>query len=156
MTHPKAAALGLALLLAVSPATAQSVTATDPVGVLRAVQEAGYTATLTTDNLGDPKIDAANAETAFAIFFYGCVEGAACTNVQFSAGYDLATPTTASRMNDWNRENRFGRAFIDDEGDPFLRMDVVLRGRGMATGSFSYQLEYWDLLLGEFERFIDW
>lgn len=132
------------------------VTASDPEGVMRAMQEEGYLATMGTDDLGDPKISSKVSESNFSVFFYGCNNGIECTSIQFSSGYDLDIPMNAKRINDWNRENRFGRAFVDDEGDPFIRMDIVLASAGNSAGSFSYNLDFWRLLIEDFEDFIDW
>ncbi|WP_179380244.1 YbjN domain-containing protein [Jannaschia marina] len=132
------------------------ISASDPERVQRAMQEAGYLATMGTDDLGDPKISSKVSESNFSVFFYGCNNGTQCTSVQFSSGYDLDIPMNAKRINDWNRENRFGRAFVDDEGDPFIRMDVVLAEAGNSTESFAYNLDFWRLLIEDFEDFIDW
>ncbi|CTQ49872.1 YbjN domain-containing protein [Jannaschia donghaensis] len=132
------------------------VAASDPEGVMRAMQQEGYLATMGTDDLGDPKISSKVSESNFSVFFYGCNNATDCTSIQFSSGYDLDIPMNAKRINDWNRENRFGRAFVDDEGDPFIRMDIVLAEAGNSTGSFSYNLDFWRLLIEDFEDFIDW
>lgn len=146
-----------ALVCVTQGAAAQTfVTASDPEGVMRAMQEEGYLATMSTDDLGDPKISSKVSESNFSVFFYGCNNGTSCTSVQFSSGYDLDIPVSAKRINDWNRENRFGRAFVDDEGDPFIRMDIVLANEGNSAGSFSYNLDFWRLLIEDFEDFIDW
>ncbi|SDY62309.1 Putative sensory transduction regulator [Jannaschia faecimaris] len=150
------------VLAAVLACTAQAamaqdnVSAADPEGVMRAMQEEGYLTKMGLDDVGDPKISSKVLESNFSVFFYGCNNGTQCTSVQFSSGYDLDIPMNAKRINDWNRENRFARAFVDDEGDPFIRMDVVLAGDGNSVGSFSYNLDFWRLLIEDFEDFIDW
>jgi len=31
-------------------------------------------------------------------------------------------------INDWNRGARFGRAYVDDSGDPVVELDLLLAG----------------------------
>lgn len=147
------------LALATAPAAAQDATlvsAAAPESVKRAMQEVGYLATMGMDDLGDPKIDSKVSDSNFSVFFYGCNNGVGCTSVQFSSGYDLDIPLSAKKINDWNRENRFARAFVDDDGDPFIRMDVVMAPPGVTAASLAVNLDFWRILIEDFEDFIDW
>lgn len=151
--------LAAALVLA-APAFAQDapnlISAANPEGVMRAMQEEGYLATMGVDNVGDPKISSKVSQSNFNVYFYGCNNGVDCTSVQFSSGYNLDIPISAKRINDWNRENRFARSYVDDEGDPFIRMDIVMADGGVAETSFAYDLDFWRILVEDFEDFIDW
>jgi hypothetical protein len=38
------------------------------------------------------------------------------------------TDATLRKVNDWNRDKRFSRAYIDDDGEPVLELDLDLTG----------------------------
>ncbi|HEX2763070.1 MAG TPA: YbjN domain-containing protein [Allosphingosinicella sp.] len=137
-----------------APAGAQTVKAQDPQSVVQALQGAGYKATLGTDKVGDPMITSGVSGTTFQIFFYNCTEHKDCATVQFHSGYDLTTPVTLDRINEWNRSQRFGRAFLDKENDPILEMDVDLDDGGITPLLFIDNIEFWASILGNFEKHI--
>jgi len=136
------------------PAQAQMVRAQDPGSIVRALQGAGYAARLGTDKVGDPMITSGVSGTTFQIFFYNCTNNRQCATVQFHSGYDLRNPVSLERLNEWNRSQRFGRAFLDKENDPILEMDVDLDDGGLSTLLFIDNIEFWGTILGNFERHI--
>lgn len=145
-----AAAMGAYAL----PAHAQMVRAQDPQSVVSAMQGAGYTAKLGVDKVGDPKIDSSVSGSRFTVFFYNCTANKACATIQFHSGYDITTPVPLERINEWNRSQRFGRAYLDKEGDPVIEMDLDLDDGGLSAALFTDNLEFWDAVLGKFERHI--
>ncbi len=145
------AALGLA---ASAPAGAQMVRAQEPESLVKALQAEGYAAKLGTDKTGDPMITSGVSGTTFQIFFYNCTGGAACATVQFHSGYDLTSEVSLERINEWNRGQRFGRAFLDKENDPILQMDVDLDDGGMSRALFIDNVQFWASVLGKFEQHI--
>ncbi|MBN2907734.1 MAG: YbjN domain-containing protein [Rhodobacteraceae bacterium] len=150
-------ALAFATLSALAAGTAQAeVVAANPMGVLKALQDYGYAATMSTDNTGDPKISAKVSKSNFVVFFYGCTDNADCASVQFYVGYDVNGTVSALKMNEWNRNKLFSKATVDDEGDPALEMDVNLDFDGSGDQNFNDTLDIWRLSIEEFEEFIDW
>ncbi|RZI55358.1 MAG: YbjN domain-containing protein [Zymomonas sp.] len=137
------------------PAAAQMVRAQDPQSVLAAMKAGGYSdATLGKDGEGDPKISAKIDGTTFHVYFYNCTGNKACATVQFHAGYDLKKPIKLERINEWNRTHRFGRAYVDDEGDPILQMDLDLDDGGVSRLLFIDNLEFWSTVVSKFEQHI--
>ena len=134
------------------PAQAQMVNAQEPNSVVSALLDAGYSAKLGTDAVGDPMITSSVGGTSFQIFFYNCVQHKACATVQFHSGYDLESPVGLELINNWNRTQRFARAFLDKENDPVLEMDVDLDDGGMSRLLFIDNIEFWDTILVEFEK----
>ncbi len=133
------------------------VLANDPAGILKRLQSYGYPATMTTDNQGDPKIETRVSDTKFNIYFYGCDNNHAnCTAIQFGAGYDLQDGISALKINEWNRDQRFAKAYIDDESDPFLEMDVNMFADGVGEKNFEDMVEIWRKQVENFEDYIDW
>lgn len=48
-------------------------------------------------------------------------------SLQFHCGW-TSTDATLRRVNAWNQGKRFSRAYIDDDGDPHLELDLDLAG----------------------------
>ncbi len=138
------------------PAEAQMVTAGKPDTLVKALQAAGYSAKLEKDGTGDPMIKSAVNGHPFRIVFYGCKANRDCATITFAAGFDKKKETSLDSINDWNRENRFGRAYLDDEGDPILGMDVDLDDGGISPALFTDNLEFWTAVNGAFQKHIGW
>ncbi|MBK7284492.1 MAG: YbjN domain-containing protein [Sphingomonadales bacterium] len=136
-------------------AQAQMVRAQDPSSVVRALQGAGYKAEMTKDEGGDPLIRSTSSGSNFAIFFFGCTKNVDCRTIQFFAGYDRDKSPSLSQMNDWNSRKRFGRAYVSDKGAARIEMDVDLDDGGISTKLFEDNLEFWVLLMAQFEKHID-
>jgi Putative bacterial sensory transduction regulator len=164
----KAISDGLAALLggatqgdgAVDPGPAPALTgglvdASSPQALANLMQQAGYRAVLTTDNVGDPKIESSAAGADFSIYFYGCENGQNCLSLQYTSGYDLPDGASLGLMNDWNGTKRFGFAYLDNENDPFLNYDVNM-SYGVSEQNFLDSLSLWDSILADFHAHIDW
>ncbi len=156
MNQTHAIALAAVLTAAATTASADQITATNPWNVMSAMQSFGLVATLTTDSAGDPKIESRVSRSQFNVYFYGCDDGKDCTSVQFSAGYNLDDGLSYARANAWNVDKRFTRVALDEESDPFLRMDVNLDYEGVGEDNFEDTLDLWRILIEDFEEFIDW
>ena len=142
-----------AALLAV-PASAQNVRASDPQTIVQALQGAGFKAELRKDGEGDPMIVSASSGSEFRVIFYGCTANKNCATIQFLSGYEVKTPVTLAKINEWNKTKRFARAFLDNEGDPIILMDVDLDDGGLSKALFIDNLEFWVSLLNGFEAHI--
>lgn len=138
-------------------ATAENLWASDPQSILFAMQDAGYAATLgKSSSTGNPKISSRISQSNYAVFFYGCRDHRDCTSIQFSAGYNLDSPMSAARANEWNRHQRFAKVYINDSGTPILRMDMTMEGDGTGRRNFAYSLDFWRRQTENFEKFINW
>lgn len=146
-----AAAAALAL-----PAQAQTVTASDPSSVVQALEAAGLPARQTVDELGEPQIDSNVGDTNFSIFFFDCTNGRDCRSIQFHASYEHPVPA-ASVFDIWNRDVRYGRAFVSERGHPTMEMDVNLDAPGgISRALFRDSLDLFVVLVGMFEQRIGW
>ena len=146
--------LGAALALAAPHAAKPMVRAQDPQSIVSALQNAGYSAKLGVDKIGDPMVTSGAGGTTFQIFFYNCTDHKQCATVQFHSGYDFNSPLPLETINEWNRSERFGRAYLDKENDPILEMDVDLDDGGVAPLLFIDNVEFWTSVLGKFEKHI--
>ena len=144
----------LAAVWAMPAAAQQMVRAQDPGSVVQALRNAGYRADLGTDRVGDPMINSAYNGSSFEIFFYNCTNNTECATVQFHSGYDFNQSPGLQLINEWNKSQRFGRAYLDGEDDPILEMDVDLDDGGLSPLLFIDNVEFWTSVLGKFETHI--
>ncbi len=154
--HIKLAVFAAAVLAGATSAQAQMVRAQDPAGVLAAIQKAGLTGSLGTDALGDPQIKSAVNGHPFVVIFYGCTKNKDCATITLESGFDKKKPTRLETINEWNRKNRFGRAYLDSESDPFLAMDIDLDDGGISPALFADNLEFWSAVTNGFQKHIGW
>jgi hypothetical protein len=143
-----------ALALSATAASAATVEAINPPSVVSAMQAAGYQAKLVADKSGDPMIESGVAGKKFLIFFYNCTNNKDCRTIQFYTGFKPDKPVGLDRINDWNRHQRFGRAYIDGEGDPVIEMDVDLDDGGLSPALFTDNLEFWESAIAGFQKHI--
>jgi hypothetical protein len=141
-----------AALSAVPAGAAAMVRAQDPQSIVAAMQEAGYTAKLGVDKVGDPMITSGYSGTTFQVLFYNCTNHKDCATIQFHSGYDLKEKVSLEAVNEWNRTQRFGRAFLDKDNDPILEMDLDLDDGGVSPALFVDNLEFWTSVLPKFEQ----
>jgi len=142
------------LILQASPLGAQSLlSAANPEQLAEAIRDFGFQARLETDGTGDPLISSSASGGEFSIEFYGCTRNRDCKTLRFSAGYDLEDGTTLAKVNEWNVDKRFASAYLDDEDDPWLQMDINTEG-GISRQSLETSMEIWQSLKGQFETFV--
>lgn len=148
-----------ALLIAVlaigfsAPAHAQNVTAANPESVASVIRGKGYTVEVSKDSDGDPLIKAEGNGVNFIVLFYGCTNGKACQTISFYAGW-TDSEANEQKLNEWNRDQRFGRAYIDKDGDPCIEMDVDLDDGGMSKILFEDNVEFWMTVMSQYSKFI--
>ncbi len=137
-----------------TPAMAEAVQAQNPSSIMKALQGAGYRAELSTDSTGDPLINSSSSGSNFSIYFYGCTDNKDCRTIQFYAGYQDPSNASLASLNEWNKNKRFGRAYLGDDGVARLEMDVDIDDGGISTLLFEDNLEFWVLVMSEFEKHI--
>ena len=147
--------LGLAAFLFAAPASAQTINAADPEELVRILQFNGYRAELTTDREGDPLIKTGSVGANWEVYFYGCTNGTRCTSIQFAAGFNYENGYNGRSINEWNRDMRYGKVYLDRDGDPFIEMDINLEN-GVNQRNFESSLKVWDEVLGDFLKHIEW
>ena len=121
--------------------------------VASALQSKGFKASIGTDDAGDPMVSSALDGSTFKVLFYDCKSGR-CTSFEFSAGFDLDKGLSLAKINMWNREYRFGRAWLDDEMDPYIQYDVDVEV-GATTESIDNVIARWESLVPDFKKYID-
>jgi predicted RNase H-related nuclease YkuK (DUF458 family) len=145
------AAAAVALALA-CPAQAEQVTA-DHQQVVKLLQAKGYKAEMIKGTDSD-YIRTADSGVPVTILFMNCASGkTGCTTLQFYTGFN-DTKTTADRMNEWNREQRWARGYIDKDGDPVIEMDVDLDFGGLSRDLFYDNLGTFLSLIPRFREHV--
>lgn len=144
-------ALPLLALLAVAntAAAAPLIDGTDPQKVLELAKGFG-SAELETDAAGDPSITGRMEGIKYGIFFYGCTDGRNCSELQLSTGWTDAE-IGLDRLNAWNRDHRYGKAYLDDENDPCLEMTVNLK-HGVSRQNLEDTLDWWKVAMTTFKK----
>ncbi len=96
---------------------------------------------------GSPRIQARIDGIKYSVLFYGCDDdGKDCTTIQFWA-FTSAPPNALMAVNNWNRDRRFGKAYIDSDGDVVIEMDVNLLG-GVTPKNLDDTFDWWRIVLG--------
>lgn len=137
------------------PAVAQNIVADDPASMTEVLQSFGYRAELSKDSGGDPKISSASGGANFSIFFYGCRDGQNCDAISFSSAFDLDPGSNTELMNEWNQKKRYTKAYLDDEQDPVIDMDIYLGEGGVSIDNFRTWVDTWERAVGDFKAHID-
>ena len=112
------------------------------------MQQEGFRAAMETDSTGDPMIVSGASGADFRVYFFDC-EAGSCTSAWFTSGFDKENGWPMRKVNDWNAKWRFAYAYLDDENDPYLAMDIELRG-GMTKDQLVFWLQRWEEMLGKF------
>ena len=150
MTWLRIAALAAVATTCTVPATAQILNVRDPELVAELLRKEGYQAKVDPKKEGeDPVITSAASGSTFGVYFYNCEKGKNCQSIQFYAGFQKPKMDLA-RVNAWNRDKRFGRAYLDTDGDAAIEMDVNIEPGGMPRELFADNLSIWSDLIGEF------
>ena len=101
-------------------------------------------------------ITSGSGGTKFAIVFFGCEKTGAvpnryCSDVEFMPIFRLDDRPPLVKLNQWNTEQAFGKAYMTDDGRVVLEMPVNLAG-GVSTGFLNSSLEWWSSILVAFEK----
>lgn len=126
------------------------ITAQDVAGVL---QSKGYQAQVGTDNDGDPKISSSTDGVKFTVFFYGCNHTPRCTSITFQAGFHLEGGFSVTKINDWNKDKRFLKGWLDNVNDPYTEMDVDTE-HGFTSQALATYIDDWAAGIPEFKNYI--
>ena len=119
-------------------------------GVVAVAREFG-SATLTSQTDGNPMIAGQIDDIPYSLRLRNCSENNHCEDMNFRVGF-LVKPTLES-MNQWNRDKRFAKAYLDQEGDAIIEMDTILEG-GVSKENMREVFSYWRLTLAQFTKHI--
>ncbi|KPP95073.1 YbjN domain-containing protein [Erythrobacter sp. HL-111] len=122
---------GAAAPLAAQEAPPRTVSAAEPGDLVLALLNAGYDPDLGKDEYGDPLIGFRRPDGYFMqLFFYDCDEETRedCGSLQLRAGFDREEAWDPAASLAIARRFRFASVWLDDEGDPWIKWDILTRG----------------------------
>jgi len=128
---------------------ASAVVTADPDLIVAYLQAHGYKAELQIGKDEGAIIKTASGGHNWALLFYGCSQHKNCGSVQFHAGFELQKKADLKAMNDFNREKRFAKAYLDKDDDANIDMDVEMAG-GMPEKLFKENIGDWETLMAAF------
>jgi len=96
-----------------------------------------------------PWIRAEMEGVVYTISFLNCTAGANCGSVQLRAWWQSEGAHTLEQMNDWNRDRRFGAAYLDASRNATVEFDVNLVG-GVTAANFDDTLQWWQIVMRAF------
>ena len=142
-------------LVAVSPALGAETVFADvsPIEIRDALHHAGLSAELQSGPQG-PEIWSHLDKQPFNVFFFDCSPGrdSRCREVQFYAGFTVEGIFPTAEINRWNGSHRFGRAYIDEDGNAALEMD--LDAVGTSEAQIQDSVAWWRTLVGQYSAFL--
>ena len=90
----------------------------------------------------------------FVVILYDCTDKR-CGSLEFEAGFDTKGAYGPLAINDWNKDNRWTRAYSDKVNDPWLEQDADLTPGGTYE-LLDDQLGIWRGSLERFRKYIKW
>ncbi len=152
--HRTAVNVIAALLLALVPAAASGQELVDggDVETILEIAKAHGEAELESRTSGDPRISGRINGLGYQLFFMNCTDGKDCEDLNFYAGFADLKPTVDA-INDWNRNKRFGNAYLDSDLDAVIEFDVNLEF-GVARDNLDAAFGLWELLLQQYAEHI--
>ena len=148
-------ALLLAILLVTAPVRAAEtgtlIDGSDVDSIVDIARNYG-SATIETQTSGLPKIAARIGGAFYVVYFQNCATPRTCDDLNLYAGFLGAKPTP-DQINTWNAGKRFGRAYIDPDGDAALEMDINLKS-GVSPANLSASFAIWRLMLTQFTEYL--
>lgn len=98
---------------------------------------------VTVNEAGNVVVKANNSKIVFFI-----------SNQTMQAYFGLSgTSATVTTINEWNKTKRFGRAYIDTEGDPCVELDYDLEG-GVSDTSINVWFDTVTAVVRSFRTFV--
>jgi hypothetical protein len=116
-----------------------------PEQIASIIEASGYRADLKTFD-GCKVILSSARGFSFSIYLYGERDHRdRIESLQFTSSF--GDKVTVEQVNRWNKENRFLKAYVDDEGDLCLEWDVVVSF--VPPAAIRECLSWWEVILGK-------
>ena len=80
------------------------------------------------DESGDPVWTFTHLGILITIVSYDEITPGRYASLLFYTGWAADAEVLLYMINDWNKGSRFGRAYVDDTGDPVIELDLLIAG----------------------------
>jgi hypothetical protein len=144
--------LAAAAILVASPALADDILDGGKVDDIVALARNYGSASLETQPDGSPRIAGRIKGVPYYVLFMNCAEGKPCEDLNFYAGFANLKPTLDA-INAWNRDKRFGNAYLDADLDAAIEYDVNLE-YGVTRDNLDAAFGVWSVVLDEYTAYI--
>jgi hypothetical protein len=134
---------------------AELITGSDIDSIIASLSRNGFTVELSMDGDGDPMLESTDDDEPFTVNFYGCDNGDNCEYMQFVSGWDLEDGIDLESIEDWNKNRVWGRAFLDEDSDPWVDLAINLKG-GVTVENLDDTVSWWWSVMRDFEDHIGW
>lgn len=131
-----------------TPAEAQQLVDANATDVILSVARLYGDANMDTDSLGDPMLVGSINGVNYVAYFYGCTKGRDCSSIQLRATWSIDF-VSLEHINEWNRTTRFGKAYVEEDGDAALEMEVNL-DFGVTRDNLEDTFDWWRIGLEEY------
>lgn len=126
-----------------APPPSDFISSTGPDDLMALLAAAGFNPELGENNVGRTRINFNAYGAASSIYFYDCHDGMGdCDSIRFVHGLDLPNGTSPAAINRWNAGEPWGRAYLDDNDDPWLDLSLWV-GSEMPVWVFRPTLAAW-------------
>ncbi len=113
----------------------------------------GYgSATMEKQSNGDPRITGKVDGVTYQVYLMNCTNNTNCEDLNFYAGF-LDNKQTLDVINAWNRDKRFGNAYLDSDLDAVIEYDVNLE-KGATRENLDAAFNLWTLILEQYTTYI--
>lgn len=110
-------------------------------------------AELKTASTREPQIVAQMGDSRYVVDFYDCGEAFdGCKSISFVASWEV-DGVSHEDINTWNRTKRFGKAFIDTDGSPTIKLPVNL-DHGVTAKNLDDTFDWWRVVMRGFRTFL--
>jgi hypothetical protein len=142
-------ALAAALAVTGAPASAQTLIDGSSVDEIANIARGYGSVSLGTASSGAPRISGKIDGISYHLFLRNCSESHTdCEDLNFYAGFlDNKQPLDA--INAWNRDKRFGRAYLDADLDAVIEFDVNVE-YGISRENLDSSFAVWSLILKQY------
>lgn len=148
----KSTMLAAAAFAVSTPAQAELINPSNPEAIASLIRGMGMPAKLVTKPGENPYIESKYSGLVYLVFFMTCDDNNKnCKTLQYYMGYNDSKDTTLEKLNEWNKDHRFARAYRDNEGDPVLEMDIDLDFKGLPRENIIESLKTWQSLMDQYQ-----
>lgn len=138
--------------LSAGPTLAQTVVDGSKVDEIVTIARGYGSATLESQGDGNPRIAGNIKGVPYYVFFMNCAADKACEDINFYAGFADIKPTMDA-LNAWNRDKRFGNAYLDADLDAAIEYDVNLE-YGVTRENLDAAFGVWSVLLEQYTAYV--
>ncbi|HEX8165694.1 MAG TPA: YbjN domain-containing protein [Beijerinckiaceae bacterium] len=156
MNRVRLALVSLAYLAASATAHAQTtqqevILSVTPDEMAKILQDIGYRAEILKNNEGKRRIRTRIGGWNVTLNFYSCDDKENCKSIGVRSFFENEKKRSAQWANEWNREKRFTKVYIDKDNDVNIEYDFLFRD-GVTKGNIR---AYFDVYEDQLKDFVD-